>query len=153
VESAEAELAAASTNLSQAKADFDRYDTLRARGFASTAAHERTKAAKNEADGRSERARHELDLARKRPYHSDLKADADGVITAALAEPGQVVAHGQAVARLARDGEKEAVVALPETWLAEARKAKASVRLWSDKDRSFAASLRELSPQADTATR
>ncbi len=57
------------------------------------------------------------------------------------------------MARLAHRGEKEAVVALPETWLGEARKSKATVRLWSDRDRSFAARLRELSPQADAATR
>jgi len=75
------------------------------------------------------------------------------VITATLAEPGQVVAIGQAVARLAHRGEKEAVVALPETWLGEARASHASVRLWSDPARSFAARLRELSPQADPATR
>lgn len=153
VESAEAELAAAMSSLSQAKADFDRTDTLRTRGYASSADHERKKAAKDEAEGRLARARRSLDLARNQLDYSDLKADADGVITATLAEPGQVVALGQAVARLARDGEKEAVVALPETWLAEARKAKASVRLWSDKDRSFNAALRELSPQADAATR
>jgi len=75
------------------------------------------------------------------------------VITATFAEPGQVVAIGQPVARLAHRGEKEAVVALPETWLAEARKSKAIVRLWADRDRSFDARLRELSPQADGATR
>jgi RND family efflux transporter MFP subunit len=38
-------------------------------------------------------------------------------------------------------------------WLGEARKSSATVRLWSDRDRSFAAHLRELSPQADPATR
>ena len=57
------------------------------------------------------------------------------------------------MARLAHRGEKEAVVALPETWLEEARQAKATVRLWSDGDRRFQARLRELSPQADSATR
>ncbi len=97
--------------------------------------------------------RRSLDLARNQLAYADLKADADGVITATLAEPGQVVAIGQAVARLAHRGEKEAVVALPETWLGEARKSSATVRLWSDRDRSFAAQLRELSPQADPATR
>jgi len=75
------------------------------------------------------------------------------VITATLAEAGQVVAIGQPVARLAHHGEKEAVVALPETWLNEARKSKAIVRLWADRERSFEARLRELSPQADAATR
>ena len=64
-----------------------------------------------------------------------------------------MVAIGQAVARLAHRGEKEAVVALPESWLAEARKAKATVRLWHDRERSFTATLRELSPQADAASR
>jgi RND family efflux transporter MFP subunit len=70
-----------------------------------------------------------------------------------LAEPGQVVALGQAVVRLARRGEKEALVALPETLLTDARTASASVQLWSDRNRSFNAQLRELSPQADAATR
>ena len=75
------------------------------------------------------------------------------MITATLAEPGQVVAIGQPVVRLAHRGEKEAVVALPETWLAEARSSKATVQLWSGPGRNFAARLRELSPQADAATR
>jgi len=47
----------------------------------------------------------------------------------------------------------EAVVALPESWLGEAREAHAAVRLWSDPKRQFKAKLRELSPQADAMTR
>jgi RND family efflux transporter MFP subunit len=100
-----------------------------------------------------ERAKRSLDLARNQLAYAELKADADGVITATLAEPGQVVALGQGVVRLARDGAKEALVALPETWLGEARKSQATVRLWTDQGKSFAAHLRELSPQADAATR
>jgi RND family efflux transporter MFP subunit len=153
VQSAEAELAAATSNLAQASADFERYNALKARGYASIADYDRKTAAKDEAEGRIERARRSLDLARNQLDYADLKADADGVITATLAEPGQVVALGQAVVRLAHRGEKEAVVALPETWLAEARKSQASVRLWSDPDRRYAARLRELSPQADPSTR
>jgi len=153
VESAEAELAAATSNLAQAAADLERYTTLRGRGYASVADFERKKAANDEAEGRLERARRSLDLARNQHGYADLRADAEGVITATLAEPGQVVAVGQAVARLAHQGEKEAVVALPETWLAEARRSRAVVRLWSDRDRAFDAKLRELSPQADEATR
>jgi RND family efflux transporter MFP subunit len=153
VQSAEAELAAATSNLAQAAADFERYSTLKSRGWASTADFDRKKAAGDEAQGRLERARRSLDLARNQLGYAELKADADGIITATLAEAGQVVAIGQAVARLAHRGEKEAVVALPETWLAEARTSKASVRLWAERDRSFPAHLRELSPQADPATR
>ena len=137
VESAEAELAAATSNLAQAAADLERYATLRGRGYASVADFERKKAANDEAEGRLERAQRSLDLARNQHGYADLRADADGVITATLAEPGQVVAVGQAVARLAHHGEKEALVALPETWLAEARKSRATVRLWSDRERSL----------------
>src|SRR4051812_1393340 len=153
VESARAELSAAMSSVAQTAADELRFRTLRERGYAAVADYDRKKTAKDEADGRLERAQRALDLARNQLTYSELKADADGVITATMAEPGQVVAIGQGVVRLAHRGEKEAVVALPETWLGEARAAQASVRLWSDPDRSFMAQLRELSPQADAATR
>jgi RND family efflux transporter MFP subunit len=153
VESSQAELAAATSSLSQSEADLERYATLKTRGFASIAEYERKKAARDEADGRVSRARRALDIARNQLAYTDLKADHDGVITAAMVEPGQVVAIGQPVARLAHRGEKEAVIALPETWLGEARRSRAAVSLWSDPGRRFTAQLRELSPQADPATR
>jgi RND family efflux transporter MFP subunit len=153
LQSAEAELAAATSNLAQASADFERYSSLKTRGWASVADFDRKKAASDEAQGRLDRARRTLDLARNQLDYADLKAGADGVITATLAEPGQVVAIGQAVVRLAHAGEKEAAVSLPETWLATARSSKATVRLWADRERAFSGRLRELSPQADPATR
>jgi len=153
VESADAELAAATSNRSQAAADLKRYTELKERGFAAIADFDRKQAANAEAEGRLERARRALELARNQLDYAGLKASADGVITATLAEPGQVVAVGQAVARLAQRGEKEAVVALPETWLGDVRTARATVHLWSDRGRSFQARLRELAPQADPATR
>ena len=153
VESAEAEFAAATSNLHQATTDLERYDALKTRGWASLADFDRKKATKDEAEGRLQRAERSLDLARHQFDYADLKADADGVITETLAEPGQVVAVGQAVVRLARQGEKEVLVALPETWLSEARSSRATVQLWSGPERRFKAQLRELSPQADATTR
>jgi RND family efflux transporter MFP subunit len=153
VESAEAELAAATVSLKQVQADFARYATLSERGFASTAEFDRKTAAKGEAEGRLARARRALELAHNQLGYADLKAVADGVITAAPAEPGQVVAVGQPVLKLAQRGEKEAVIALPENWLGPARAASASVTLWSGNGHRYAARLRELSPQADWATR
>src|SRR5215813_13979047 len=64
VESAEAELAAATSSLAQASADFGRYSSLKERGWASTADFDRKKAATDEAQGRLERAQRSLDLAR-----------------------------------------------------------------------------------------
>jgi RND family efflux transporter MFP subunit len=153
VESAEAEFGAATTSLAQASADFERYTSLKARGFASVADFDRKTAAKGEAEARLARAQRALELARNQLGDADLRASADGVITAALAEPGQVVAVGQPVLRLAQRGEKEAVIALPEHFVAEAREAKATMRLWANDKRSFAVRLRELSPQADPASR
>jgi RND family efflux transporter MFP subunit len=153
LESAEAELSAATSSLAQVAADLERYTTLMERGFAAAAQFDLKKAAHAEAESRVARARRALELARNQLDYTELKAHADGVITATVAEPGQVVAAGQPVARLAHRGEKEAVVALPETSLREVREAEATVDLWSDRGRSFRARLRELSPQADPATR
>jgi RND family efflux transporter MFP subunit len=153
VASAEAELAAARSSLAQTASDEQRYATLKARGYATIADYERKQAAKDEAEGRLQRAQRALELARNQVAYAELKADADGVITATLAEPGQVVAVGQAVARLAHRGEMEAVVALPESWLSEARASQATVKLWAGPEQRFTARLRELSPQADALTR
>ena len=79
--------------------------------------------------------------------------DARGVVTASMIEPGMVVAAGQAAIRVARFAEKEAVVAIPETLLARARSGVATVTLWSDAKKTYAARLREVAPQADPATR
>ena len=113
VESADAELAAATSNLAQAAADLERYTTLRGAVMRRSRISSARRRPSDEAEGRLERARRSLDLARNQHGYADLRADAEGVITATLAEPGQVVAVGQAVARLAHQGEKEAVVALP----------------------------------------
>ena len=129
VESAKAELAAAASSLDQAASDLERFTSLKTRGWVSVADFDRKKATKDEAEGRLERAKRSLDLANNQLAYSDLKADADGVITATLAEPGQVVAIGQPVVRLAHRGEMEAVVALPETWLGEARSARSHGRV------------------------
>ena len=151
VESAAAELAAATSNRAQAAADLERYTTLKGKGFASIAEFDRKKAANDEAEGRLSAP----SAGSSWPATSSVmpRGRRRGCHHRTLAEPGQVVAMGQPVARLAHRGEKEAVVALPETWLGEARQSKAAVKLWSDRDRSFAARLRELSPQADPATR
>src|SRR6516162_639091 len=153
VESAQAELTAATSNLADASAEEARYASLKQRAAVAAADYDHKKAAKDEAQGRLERAQRSLDLARNQLAYAELKVDVDGVITATLAEPGQVVNIGQPVARLAHRGEKEALVALPETWLEEARKSQATVALWAAPDKNFNAHLRELSPQADPTTR
>lgn len=153
LQSAQAELSAATANLSQTSAEDTRYRSLTAKGAASTADLDRKSLAKEEAVGRIERAKRSLELAENRLSYSDLVADAAGVVVSTSAEPGQVVASGQTIVRVARLDEKEAVVSLPETALADARTADAVVTLWADPGRRIPAHLRELSPQADVNSR
>jgi RND family efflux transporter MFP subunit len=83
-----------------------------------------------------------------------LAADSAGVITAIEAEAGQVVAPGQTIARLARAGEIEIVVAVPETQRdAVERAGTFTVSLNAFPGRTWKGKLRELSPAADPVTR
>ncbi|QRG09589.1 efflux RND transporter periplasmic adaptor subunit [Xanthobacter dioxanivorans] len=153
LESARAEFAAATANLAQTTAEDGRYRSLSAKGVASTADLDRKSLAREEAVGRLERAKRSLELAENRLSYADLVSDAAGVVVATSTEPGQVVSAGQTIVRVARLDEKEAVVALPETALADARAADAFVTLWAEPGRRIKATLRELSPQADPTSR
>jgi RND family efflux transporter MFP subunit len=81
-----------------------------------------------------------------------LVADADGVIVETLAEPGQVVAAGQTVVRLAQHGPREAVIQLPET-LRPALGSPAQAALYGRAGVVVPTRLRELSSAADPLTR
>ena len=153
LEQAEAELAASRMALQQASADELRSAQLRKAGWASQSTFERQRTAAEEAHGRNSRADRAVELARNALDYATLRADADGVVTATFVEPGQVALAGQAAVRIARLAEKEAVVALPETFIPQARSGRASLTLWSQLGKIWHARLRELSPAADAATR
>jgi RND family efflux transporter MFP subunit len=107
----------------------------------------------DEANWRLIRVERALDLANHTLAYSTLAADSDGVITAALVEPGQVVAAGQTVMRIARLDEKEALVDIPEPLLRLAGASSAYLTLWTEPDKHYAVRLRELAPAADPVTR
>ena len=111
------------------------------------------KAAGDEARARLNRAERSVDLTKNSLSYATLEADTRGVVTATLVEPGQVVASGQTAIRVARFNEKEAVVAIPETLLGRAKDGVATVSLWSEPGKKYAAKLREVAPSADPATR
>jgi RND family efflux transporter MFP subunit len=150
---AEAELRAAKGSQTQARADRKRGEVLRKKGWSTDADLEKQRAATDEADGRVLRAERAVSLAKNSLAYASLRADADGIVTATAVQPGQVIAAGQTAIRVARLGEKEAVVAVPEALVDRLSKGKATVSLWSQPDRVYAAKLRELSPGADAATR
>lgn len=152
-EQAEADFAAARMALTQAEGDEKRAMTLRKSGWVAQAAVDRARAGAEEARGRFRRAERGVDLSRNALDYATLRADGDGVVTQTLIEPGQVVAAGQTAVRVARSGELEAAVALPEDFAGFADKGVATLSLWSSKAKTYRAKLRELSPSADPVTR
>ena len=152
-EQSEAEFSAATGVLAQAGAAEQRAKDLRAKGWTTDAQLDQSKAAADEARARLNRAERSVELTKNSLSYATMVADTRGVVTATLIDPGQVVASGQTAIRVARFAEKEAVVAIPETLVGRAKDGVASVTLWSEPDKKYAAKLREVAPSADPATR
>ncbi|HWN79332.1 MAG TPA: efflux RND transporter periplasmic adaptor subunit [Bradyrhizobium sp.] len=152
-EQADAELHAATGVLAQAAAAEQRAKDLRAKGWTTDAQMDQAKAAADEARARLNRAQRSVELTNNSLSYATLVADTRGVVTATLIDAGQVVASGQTAIRVARFAEKEAVVAIPETLLGRAKDGVATVTLWSEPNKKYAAKLREIAPAADPATR
>lgn len=132
-----------------ARAEAKRYRELRARNFVSQAALDVRETALTAAEAQA-------GLARNQAAYATLVADRTGVIAAVLAEPGQVVAAGQPVFRLAPDGEREVAISLPETEVARfAVGLPAEVSLWAQGKAApaLAGKIREITPLADPLTR
>ena len=149
----EAQLAAARSDLEQQQTDLKRSQELLGKQFISQAQVDRQQNAVNAARARLQQAQAQLAGSRNQNSYATLVADADGVIGSVSAEAGQVVAAGQPVLRLAMDGPREVAIQVPENALAALRAAKVlQVKLWAD-GQTFNGSLRELSADADPATR
>ena len=153
LEQAEAERAAALSAVSQAGAEEARIVTLARQGWAAGSDLDKTRSVADQARASLDKAERAVSLARNALGYSTLEADADGVISATEAEPGQVVAAGAPVVRLAHTDVKEAAVAIPETVVDHVRNAHARVAFWALPGVATPAVLRELAPNADPQTR
>ncbi|APR35709.1 efflux RND transporter periplasmic adaptor subunit [Paraburkholderia sp. SOS3] len=143
---------AAQARATQTAADEARYRDLVAAGAVSASTYDQLKAAADSARAQLVAAKAQADLANNASGYAVLVADADGVVVDTLAEPGQVVAAGQIVVRLAHAGPREAVVQLPET-LRPAPGSVAQASLYGAVTKSLPATLRQLSDSADRLTR
>lgn len=151
---AQAQLAAAEGQLRRASADRARYATLAEDQLVSRSAREAQEAAHAAALGEVRAARARLEMARNQVAYSQLRAPADGVIAARHAEAGQVVAAGQPVFTLAVDGQREVLIALPESRIDDFSVGQAAeVELWNAQDERLPARIREIAPAADPVTR
>lgn len=144
-------VAAARARAVQTAEDEARYRALRGTGAIAASAYDQARSAAEAAKAELNAAEAQALVARNASGYAELVADADGVVVETLAEPGQVVAAGQAVVRLARAGQREAVIQLPET-MRPAIGSTAQATLFGSND-SAPARLRQLSDAADRLTR
>ena len=153
-QAAEAQVAAAESEFTTASAERSRYADLLGKRFVSQAAFDAKENAFRSAQARLEQARAQNRISGNQAGYGTLVAEHEGVITAVLADAGQVVSAGQPVFRLARPEEKEVAIAIPEGRLAELKAARQiAVNLWAQPDLVMAGEIRELAAAADPATR
>lgn len=157
-QAARSALAGAQSNLALAQADFARFKQLREQGFISDAELQRRDASLKAAQAQFEQASAQASLAGNAASYSVLQATAAGVVTAVDAEPGMVLAAGAPVLRLAHDGPRDAVFAVPEDQVQVLRQWSSlpgvfSVRGWSAGAAWVPAKVREISASADPVSR
>ncbi len=151
---AQAAVAAAEADLALARTEYERAQTLATRAFISPSVLDARRTALQAAEARLHQARVQAQAAANQAGYTRLDAPAGGVVAAVFAEPGQVVGAGQPVFRLARPDEREVLIHVPEGRAAQLQPGTtAHVRTWAAPDREYAASVREVAPAADAATR
>lgn len=150
---AQAAVEAARAVLIQADLEKERMRTLARKGAESRDALDRATAAAESGAARLRSAEAQAAQIANQAGYATLLADSDGIVMTTLAEPGQVVAAGQTVIVLARDGSREAAVDIPESDLREIADRNATAQLYTDQTSSVGATLREVSGVADPTTR
>ena len=152
-DAARAQLQAATTQRDLAAADLKRYEALRAQDFISGAEIERRGAQLKAAQATLDQAQAQLASQGNQARYTHLVADVGGVVTGVDAEVGQVVAAGAPVVRIAQDGARDAVFAVPEDRIANVRAGQTvDVRRWAE-DARWSGTVREVAASADPVTR
>jgi RND family efflux transporter MFP subunit len=150
---AEADHLSAQSLQKQSAAEEARLKQLRTTGSVSQSEYDLGLSNRDVAKARVDAADRRLTLAMNQRTYCDLIADSDGLITSINAEAGQVVNVGQPVLQLMQNCELEATVSLPENFVADVPKRRATATFWSMPGVELQAELRELSPMADPVSR
>jgi membrane fusion protein, multidrug efflux system len=156
-EAAAATLRSAQAAYDLALAEFKRYKDLRDQGFISALELERRETTLTAQRAQLDQAKANASVQGNQTGYSALTATAAGVVTQVDAEVGTVVAAGTPVLRLAHDGPRDAVFAVPEDSVAAVRtllgKAGAiQIKPWGGGTK-LPATVREVAAAADPATR
>ena len=157
-DAARAQLRSAQATFDQTDADLRRFEDLKQRGFISAAEFDRRATEQRAARARLDEALVQERVQVNQSGYAALLADADGIVTRVDAEPGAVLAAGTPVLRVARDGPRDVVFAVPEDQVDAIRALVQTpdavvARLWGDNREVLALRLREIAAAADPVTR
>nr|WP_028161482.1 efflux RND transporter periplasmic adaptor subunit [Bradyrhizobium elkanii] len=151
---AQAALAAAQGQLTQARNHFDRQQTLLAQGWTTQANFDVASKAQQTAQSQVDAAEAQLKSAHDLVSFTELQADAPGVITATGPRAGEVVQAGQMIARIARQDGRDAVFDVPAQLIRSASpNPQITVRLTDDPKVTAQGRIREVAEQANPVTR
>jgi RND family efflux transporter MFP subunit len=152
---AEADVTAAQAVVDQTAALEKRMADLLSEKAVSKTEYENAERQKKTAVAQLNAAKAKLAVAEEQLGYTTLKADADGVITAKNAEPGEVVRAGQPIVALAREDGRDAIFDMPSQLIRDGLTVnqKVEVRLADNDDVVAQGTIREIAPEADMATR
>ena len=152
--SARAAVASAKTRLAVAKDALARAKKLRPKGYTPEAVVDQRQLEVDAALAALETAEAQARQIANATGYAVLKADTDGIVTAVNAEAGQVIEAGRPVVIVARSGEKEAALKLPEQDITQlAIGQDAELTLWADPGIKAKGKISEIAGQADPGSR
>jgi membrane fusion protein, multidrug efflux system len=152
--SARAAVAGAKSRVAVAKDALGRANFLLPNGFIAKAAVDQRQLELDSAKSALDSAEDQLNQAINSTSYALLLADKDGIVTSVRAEPGQVVAAGQAVITLALTSDIEVLAAIPEQEIVRLKPGdSASIALWSAPSVTSEGKIREIAGAADAASR
>ncbi len=151
--SAQAGVVSAEAMVRQATAAFERQKDLLGRGNTTRRDYDQAEASLRSAKAQLDQAHADLTAAQNQVSYTELRADAEGIITGRMAEVGQVVAQAQPIYSLARDGPRDALFNVHEWALANVATDRGLViSLVSDPAVKTLGDVRELSPAVNPRT-
>jgi len=151
---ANAGLAAAQAQLTQARNHYERQETLLAQGWTTRVNYDQAKKALTTAQSQVEAAEAQLKSAHDLVSFTEIRADAPGVVTMLGPGAGEVVQAGQVIIRLARKDGRDALFDAPAQLLRSApANPRIVVALTNDPKVTAQGRVRSVAPQADPVTR
>ncbi|MDE2235612.1 MAG: efflux RND transporter periplasmic adaptor subunit [Gammaproteobacteria bacterium] len=154
LQAAQAQLNAARSQEAQAQVTLNRDAELLKQNFISQAEYDRDQVNLEAAKAQLQVAQSQFGEAGNQADYGTLRAAVTGVVTQIDADVGQVVSSGKPVITIAKDGDREVVINVPESRVEQLRKAQGLfVTLWAVPGKRYTAELREIDPDTDQTTR